>query len=58
MDSKTKEDILKLIAQAQEVYEDSILPENRQEKGYAYATGYLKSTLKAIQWHIEHEVAQ
>ena len=58
MELQTKEQILNLIAQAQAVYEESILPENREDKGYAFATGYLRSTLKAIQWHIEHEVAQ
>ena len=58
MDSKTKEDILNLIAQAQAVYENSILPENHQEKGYPYATGYFRATLDAIRVQVEREVAQ
>lgn len=48
MDQTTKEQILRLIADAQAAYDYALLPENKKDFGYAYSTGYLKSALRSI----------
>ena len=53
MDSATISKIFSLIEQADCAREEALLPQNEKDKGYPYACGYQKATLRDIREILE-----